>query len=139
LLVRFLVLFAALMFVAVPAGASVPRLVAPEVNAECATALRIVERARLYLPGNFGFHCPDYSGGHLGRSVFNGSSGWVELNTDAIRFYGLHAEDVMAHETCHAWQQSTTGTTTEESADACASARGFDTGELRPRPVLVAP
>lgn len=140
MLIRFLLVIATgLAFMGAPAVASPPRLVAPEVNAECAAVLRTVEAARLFLPPNFGFRCPDYAGGHLGVSSWNGRTGFVALNTEAIAYYGLHAEDVMAHEICHAQEQVATGTTTETSADACAVAHGFDVGVERPRPMLVAP
>lgn len=136
---RLLPTITAIAALAGVAWAPAPLLTAPQVTPECASILNTVEATRLYLPGNFAFHCPDGAAGNLGRSVFNGTTGWVELNTDAIAYYGVGAADVMAHETCHAWQQSTTGTTTEQSADACAVAHGFHVAAGGPPPLLVAP
>lgn len=109
--------------VVVPADAA-PLLVAPEANAECAAVLRTVERAGLYLPGNFRFRCPDTSYS-FGVTGYDGKTGWVSLNLDNLRSFGLSAEFTMAHETCHAWDFATIGWTSEDRANGCAAAHGF--------------
>lgn len=130
---RFLVAMTAVLAVAAPVDAA-PLLTAPEVSPACAAVLKAVEQAHLYLPGNFGFRCPDPSFGFWGVTSFNGVTGWVGLNLDRIIADGGSPAYVMAHETCHASQMATTGTTTEESADGCATAHGF---VFAGRPLLV--
>jgi hypothetical protein len=122
---RLLAIVAAVLALcAAPAAAECGRLVAPEVSDDCAAILATVEHAGLYLPGNFQFRCPDttYSFGVTG---WNGTTGWVSLNLVNLRAFELSVEFTLAHETCHAWQIATTGTTTEAAADECAEAHGF--------------
>lgn len=115
---------AALALTAAPALADCGPLAAPEVSPECAAILATVEHAGLYLPGNFQFRCPDTTY-PFGVTGWNGTTGWVSLNLVDLRAFGLSAEFTFAHETCHAWEISQTGTTTEEAANACAGAHGF--------------
>lgn len=122
---RFLVAMTAVLAVAAPVDAA-PLLTAPEVSPACAAVLKTVERAHLYLPGNFAFRCPSAEFPQWwGASSYNGVTGHVALNLDKIIADGGSPAYVMAHETCHAWEQANTGRTTEEAADGCAAAHGF--------------
>lgn len=98
----------------------------------CSSARQWVAAHGLVLPAGFAFRCPDpaiFADGasRWGTTCWNcGAPGgsYIAINIDRIGSSDDTLHYVVAHETCHAIQDVTTGVTSEESADACAAAHG---------------
>lgn len=115
-----------------PEPAPEPARPAPGAAERCASARQWVAGQGLVLPAGFAFRCPDpaiFADGasRWGITCWNcGAPGgsYIAINIDRIGPSDDTLRYVVAHETCHAIQDVTTGVTSEESADACAAAHG---------------
>lgn len=105
---------------------------AQSATERCSAGRQWVAAHGLSLPAGFAFRCPDPAifadgGSRWGTTCWNcGAPGgsYIAINIDRIGSSDDVLHHVIAHETCHAIQDVTTGMTTEESADACAAAHG---------------
>jgi hypothetical protein len=103
-----------------------------DASSRCSSARQWVAAHGLVLPAGFAFRCPDpaiFADGasRWGITCWNcGAPGgsYIAINIDRIGSSDDTLRYVVAHETCHAIQDVTTGVTSEDSADACAAAHG---------------
>lgn len=96
----------------------------------CRDTLRSVGEVGLRLPDGVDYRCPSTQFAHHGTACWDGpvcpGGGFIAINLELIgnRRSADYLRHVVAHEVCHILEFQSKGSSTEESADACAAAHG---------------